>query len=270
MRDFKVYQTSGMLNFLVSEASDVRKKEQTLSGDVVSFNADAQSPMKIVVDVDSTGWTACNISAMGLNITRIMSDPSHPDMDMRSSGGGTSALKYDSDEMAYYTPSHRQTNFTVPKTEDYIVSFYAKRRQGISGSYAVLGEGNVFPNSPSSYSYDDFVRYSAKLHKTAGSKITLTFYDTLFLKDFQIEFSFDSSSTPSDYASYAGSTYNLQFPPEAGAVTDGTVTVLYDGSATLETGGQTYQLTSVSPIETLIGDNNIWADTGDVSVTYPI
>ena len=31
---------------------------------------------------------------------------------------------------------------------------------------------------------------------------------------------------------------------------------------------QTYTLTPVTPITTLAGENNVWADSGDVSVTY--
>ena len=118
-----------------------------------------------------------------------------------------------------------------------------------------------------------------------------------------IELSIDG--TASDFKPYNGNTYNINWQTEAGTVyggmldvTSGVLTVTheniasYDGEtinepwisskdeyiagATPTTGAQvvyplttpqTYQLTSVE-VKTLLGQNNIWADTGDSSVSY--
>ena len=112
-------------------------------------------------------------------------------------------------------------------------------------------------------------------------------------------------STATDYEPHAGQTYDIAFPTEAGTVYGGTLDVttgvltvdraqiasyagetlpstwisdrdVYSAGATPTTGAQvvyelatpiTYHLTP-QEITTLLGQNNIWADTGDMSVTY--
>ena len=70
------------------------------------------------------------------------------------------------------------------------------------------------------------------------------------------------------YELYSGTTYPISWQTEAGSITSGTLTVAGDGGVTLTSGGNTYQLASITPITTLVGENNIWADFGDVEVTY--
>ena len=119
--------------------------------------------------------------------------------------------------------------------------------------------------------------------------------------DIQIEL----GSTATAYEPYQGSTYDITFPTEAGTVyggslnvTTGVLTVdraqiasyngetlpgewisdrdVYAQGTTPTTGAQvvyelappvTYQLTP-QEIRTLLGTNNIWADTGDTAVGY--
>jgi len=108
----------------------------------------------------------------------------------------------------------------------------------------------------------------------------------------------------SDYEQYKGNTYSVSWETEAGAVYGGMLDVAkgkltvrpyyasYNGEAlvgpwvssmdvytegatptvgaqVVDMGGtqQTYQLTPTE-VKTLLGANNIWADTGNVSVTY--
>lgn len=113
------------------------------------------------------------------------------------------------------------------------------------------------------------------------------------------------SSTATAYEPYQGEIYSITFPSEAGTVYGGTLDVttgvltvdraqiasyagetlpstwisdrdVYSAGATPTTGAQvvyelatpiTYHLTP-QEITTLLGQNNIWADTGDMSVTY--
>lgn len=124
---------------------------------------------------------------------------------------------------------------------------------------------------------------------------------TFSVSNFQAEF----GSTATDYSPYTGDTYPITFPAEAGTVyggtldvTNGTLTVdrafiasyngetlpsewisdrdKYVAGTTPTTGAQvvyklatpiTYTLTPTE-IKSLLGDNNIWADTGNTEVTY--
>lgn len=233
MKDFKVYQTSGMLNFLVHKASDVRKTEQTLSGDIVSFTADAQSPIKIIVDIDSTGWTGCEVTRTGKNLC----DPS------KRTIAGTIAKWYANTGFLL----HKDVTYAFSSDLDYGTG-YIRRLNGDT----VLKQGNVpFTYTPS----NDEIIY-------------LQWYSSSGATSVKAQLEIASSAT--EFEEYQGTTLSITFPDEVGSVTDGTLTIDYDGAVTLETGGQSYTLTSVSPIETLVGDNNIWADTGEVSVTYLI
>jgi hypothetical protein len=116
---------------------------------------------------------------------------------------------------------------------------------------------------------------------------------------------FDGVATASDFIPYAGNLYHITFPTEAGTVYGGTFDVLsgvltvtkgfiqsYNGEAlpspwisdrdvyaqgaTPTTGAEvcytlaepiTYQLTP-NEVKSLLGQNNIWADTGDTTVEY--
>lgn len=270
MKDFKVYQTSGMLNFLVSEASDVRRKEQTLSGDIVSFTADEQSPLKIVVDIDSTGCTWCNIYQTGAAIwggTEIS--------DVFVANGG-----------AINTQAERTSISSA--NIDNVVLFNAPFKENTR--YTLIldcykSNGTTDRNSNIYFYYTDGTRSSILLTQPVGTEqvVVATSEENKTLDKIQgvnvagtivVYYNksglFEGVLTESDFDPYVGTTFPISWQTEAGTITDGTLTIDYDGSVTLETGGQTYTLTSISPIETFIGDNNIWSDAGPVSVTYPI
>ena len=138
-----------------------------------------------------------------------------------------------------------------------------------------------------------------------GSKVCLLLYkdgaDFTLPTDAQVEL----GSTATSYEPYQGETYPITFPSEAGTVYGGTLDVtngelvvdraqvasyngetlpgkwisdrdVYAAGASPTTGAQvvyelatpiTYQLTPLE-VSTLLGQNNIWANTGDMSVTY--
>ena len=67
------------------------------------------------------------------------------------------------------------------------------------------------------------------------------------------------------YEAFSGTVYSASWQTKAGAITNGTYDFI---SGVLKSNGNSYQLTGQS-ISTLEGENNIWADIGDVSVTAP-
>lgn len=254
MKDFKVYQASGMLTELVKNASDVRKTEQTISGYIASFTANTQTPMKITVDIDSTGWTECNVyqsahqyaqvietavTTNGITVTPNVGENSVSVNGTATAGSSNSILKY----------------FTVD-TETEVTIIGLPTLTGSSERRYYLWDSTAGAQIGANIMSSGEVRTIPANHS-----VTLG----LWVKSGK---SIDIVASPKIVDTYTG--YQFSFPDEVGSVTDGTLTIDYDGSATLETGGQEYTLTSVSPIETLIGDNNIWADAGPVSVTYLI
>ena len=80
----------------------------------------------------------------------------------------------------------------------------------------------------------------------------------------------EMNDTDSDYEAYSvPTTHPISWQTEAGSITSGTLTISENGSVTLESGGNTYNLTSITPIETLAGENNIWTDVnGEITLTY--
>ena len=277
MKDFKVYQTSGMLNFLVSEASDVRKKEQTVSGSIVSFNADQTVPVLINSEINAdSGATGLTIYHTGANMLNAVPD---------------NVIDYSS-SYRNYTLNDGDVTITGRTLMGFIVPVVPN-----TAYTATIYKGNTvdqiavrireFSTRPTSWESSGFIVQSVNVNTTqyhyVGAQFTTTAQtrwvvvcvyrsgapsDTLIMSDFSLRVGTLSYSTP--YAPYNGTEYDISWADTAGLINTGTVAIDYDGSVTLETGGQTYTLTSISPIETQIGDNNIWSDAGPVSVTYPI
>lgn len=289
MKDFKVYQTSGMLNFLVSEASDVRGKEQTLSGNIVSFDADEQTALKIIADIDSeTGLTGCNIKHANKNLM-ILDTPYK-----------IGALSYGQNVGTIFSPAiTAEGTYTFENDVATLQNTTAWRGVAIgsqpvnAGSYKFSINVLSKTGSGSSYAFDllvldndyrilrkvehwgnfDNFQYSWTINISQDNCYIVldiggrsSTYVTVEITDIQLEV----GTVQTEYQRPNTATYQISWQTEAGAITDGILTIAYGGSVTLDTGGQTYTLQSISPIETMIGDNNIWSDAGDVSVTYPI
>ena len=85
MIDFKVYQASGYLTKLVTDASDVRKEYEEISGSLVQFDTPISAPLaSLLVDINPvqsgsgepsptnirpiTGWTGANANVTGVNV----------------------------------------------------------------------------------------------------------------------------------------------------------------------------------------------------------
>lgn len=252
-----------------------------------------------------SGWTGAEIEQRGKNIVDVLNDPLKPDKGWSSSGNGSSALRYSSIENAYYTTTSRQLNYIFKPEGTCTVSFYAKRR-ATSGNATRSGfdgvQTNRFPPLVDGYT-DEFKRYTATYTVKSGNRFFLILYGGIYIKDLQIEF-----GSATDYEPYTVNPISVTFPAEAGTVYGGTLTINEDGSGELRTrpehysyngetlvgpwlssmdvyadgatptigaqvvdlGGEetVYQLTDQQAIDTLYGTNNIWADCGDVEVTY--
>lgn len=63
--------------------------------------------------------------------------------------------------------------------------------------------------------------------------------------------------------------YPISWQTEVGTITSGTMTVNADGTIDVTSGGTTTRLNSTVDIKTLLGTNNVWVDTGDITdLTY--
>ena len=160
-----------------------------------------------------------------------------------------------------------------------------------------LGYAIALTHYSASITFDDDIETFAIRVTSSGNSNTAV----VRCKNIQLEL----GSTATDYEPYQSETYDIEFPTEAGTVyggsldvTTGVLTVdraqiasyagetlpstwisdrdVYSAGATPTTGAQvvyelatpqTYQLTPTE-IRTLLGQNNIWADTGDTAVTY--
>ncbi len=74
----------------------------------------------------------------------------------------------------------------------------------------------------------------------------------------------EQGSTPTDYETPVWTEYAFDWQSAAGTVYDGELDVT---TGVLTEGADTYQLTPTE-VKTLLGDNVIWADAGDVTVRY--
>ena len=70
--------------------------------------------------------------------------------------------------------------------------------------------------------------------------------------------------TATDWEPYAGAEYVIDWADIAGAVTAGTLDAV---GGVLTVGSDVYQVSPVD-VRTLRGDNTLWADCGDVAVTW--
>lgn len=226
-----------------------------------------------------SGWTGANVQRTGKNLL----DKNAVTLRAYLNGNGDVVeISYESWVITDYIPV--SGTFTISNTG-----------KGTLPMHCFYDEHKNFINSvtPSSV--------ALTLSTPNGAKYIRLSARTVLLNTAQLEL----GSTATAYEPYAGNTYSITFPSEAGTVYGGTVDVttgkltvthgnivsyageslpgewisdrdVYSAGATPTTGAQvvyelatpqTYQLTPTE-VATLLGDNTIWADTGDVTVTY--
>jgi len=231
----------------------------TLTGAIVSFIANASKAIKtLVVTIDSqSGFTGATVYQRGENIFPS-SLPSNVIAGQISGGKIASAA------------NARVFAIPVPKN----TTIHVQKKSGnASGHILALGDtGSIAVNTPV-YDQYSFTNNTDKTYNTGEhgwlyvhSTNLSAANDLWTTTEFMVSVG-DSRKTyvaPTD-----GETTSILWQTEAGSITSGTLTIAEDGSVSLASGGSTYNLTSVTPIDTLLGYNNIWADVGDVAVTIP-
>ena len=235
-----------------------------------------------------SGWTGANVTRTGKNLLDVES------FTLVKSSSRTKAIIFSIRPAGTYTFAVNVTANTATKntqlairnmqSSNYIAIKTLTIPAGGTGSFSTSFTANI----PFSYIYA-FI--SSSDVETASVTI----------EDIQLEV----GSTATAYEPYQGSTYDITFPSEAGTVYGGTLDVtngvltvdramiasyagetlpgewisdrdVYAAGTTPTTGAQvvyqlatpiTYTLTP-QEIRTFLGANNIWADTGDVTVGY--
>lgn len=129
-------------------------------------------------------------------------NPNNPDANYISSGGGTQPIQYSQDENAFFTSNHRTRDWYVNSVGSYTLSFTAKLRVEGSSAYAILANANgSFIGSIISKENltSNYQRFYKTINITDITKpIQLTFYNTLYFRDIQLE----EGSTATPYEPY--------------------------------------------------------------------
>ena len=224
----------------------------TTSGSVCSFDDGADNvPIKLLQA--SISGTGCNVVRTGKNLC----------------GSVIESGSFDENGL-------NTTNDTRARTKDYIP---VKAGQTISVSFDHLTVSQGF-FAISGYTKDDYTtpRIQSTNWIEDGGSVTIDagvkFVRINFRKDNNAQI-LDGQianvmvvygSTSSSYIPYTtGTTYPISWSTEVGTVTSGTMQVNADGTIDVTSGGTTTRLTSTVDIRTLLGTNNIWCDTGDIS-----
>lgn len=248
-----------------------------------------------------TGWTGANVTRTGKNLLDAsdIADYSKWSTDIAPSGNMPSEY---SNKMyllprlkggLQYTISFGITPTSFPT---YLYFGYCKDGTGTRVSYITTDSVN---NQNFTFTAVDGVTYCLRM----GSTDTAVIFNNQIAKLTYIQLELGSTAT--SYEPYQGDTYSVTFPTEAGTVYGGTLDVttgvltvdkaniasyngetltgewisdrdVYSVGSTPSIGAQvvyklatpiTYQCTPTE-VKTLLGANNIFADTGDVNAEY--
>ena len=164
------------------------------------------SPVPIQVVSGDNSIVVC-----GKNLA-LNDNPTNPDANYTSSGGGTSAVQYDSANGGYYTTSHRIRNLSNLSAGTYTLSIDLKTRQ--TGTYAILvvytDSTGTNPNLnrgafiiPVDIT-NDYARYTKTYTLPSGyDTIRLIFYSTIYWNDIMLE----KGNQATTYEPYTGASY---------------------------------------------------------------
>ena len=228
----------------------------TASGSVVQFDDGADNiPVKsLVVDIASTaGVTGATITRAGKNLLPMASLPSDPVRGVTFTRNSDGTISYSGTT----TSSDLQTEIgsaTLP-AGSYIltgaVDSVARLRLTLNGTLKGHDTGNGY-----SFTLETpaVVAVQARISTTTGTEVSGTFSPMIRL----------TSNTDATYEPCGADTYAVTFPSGAGTVTAGTLDVT---GGTLTVNSNTYPVTPLE-IDTLLGVNTIFADCGNVTVTY--
>ena len=132
-------------------------------------------------------------------------NPQNPDANYSSSGGGTSAIQYSTQDSGYYTTNHRRRSFGILKAGSYTLSIKAKKRDGTSG-YGILTSIKGYTESvvPKTSLTTNFIIFNYNFTIQQDKELVLLFYDTVYWKDIQLE-----KGSATDYVAHKSQTFTF-------------------------------------------------------------
>lgn len=241
--------------------------QDTVSGAIANFpdGSNNYPVVELVANIDykQEGSTECNISKQGKNLF------DKNNANIVTGYIGTSAFSEgNANAKTIYIPITPGVTYTVSKT---------------AGQRFQIATSNVIPTNGATYtSRQSQSGSTTSLTITAGSNDTylwawifLAGTDTGTLEDMVNSVQIEVGSTATAYEPYsAPEVKTISWESEAGTVYGGTLNVTTgELTSTLDSSGdplptpEVYQL-EPEEVKTLLGVNNIYADTGNVSVTY--
>ena len=229
----------------------------TAEGDVVVISDGAGGvPVKaLVVDIDTqTGVTGATITRCGKNLCHLYS---------YHYTGDSMDVVYTNDGVTINgTPG---SDFSVPTSGNV-------PQDGL----VTLPPGTYRPSVTASGVGVEIVSYNPAAVLSSGEAFSLAAQTTVFARlhfhagvtydNLAVHIQLERGTAATDYEPYACKTYTVDWAGTVGAITSGTLDVT---GGVLTTGGLPYVVTPVE-VTTLQGANTIWADCGDVTVTYRV
>ena len=248
-----------------------------------------------------TGFTGCKVSRTGKNILDFSAVQQYANWSATLAPYGT-ANTNDSNR-GFLLPAVSGETYTISfgiDSASFPIYLYLCRANGTDSTERLMPFSfEAFRSNHYTFTAESGWFYFLRMGTTSSASGFNTQMSKISFAQLEV------GSTVTDYEPYSGDTYTIAFPAEAGTVYGGTLDVTngvltvtkglipsYSGEAlpgewissmdvyaqgvTPTTGAQvcydlaspvTYQLTPTE-VTTLLGVNNIWADTGDVAVDY--
>ena len=144
----------------------------------------------------------------GRNYAKV-NNPENPDFNFISSGGGTFAVKYSTEQDGFYTENHRKLQFTNLENGVYHFSFLAKARPEGDASYVTLTTGMdsrvILMKKDLT---DEYVRYYTTFEFGGDKEVSLVFYNISYWNKVQVGNTLvDYSPAPEDLTNGQSSGY---------------------------------------------------------------
>lgn len=242
--DLSVYPTFTEVGDLIYDLLPVG----TESGAIANFNTELAAYLvdcTVQIDYNASGYTGVNLTRCGKNFAAIFDDGQIPSISNGQLVNGTGSRS----NYIKVKPSTDYT-FSVESTLGIYIFFYQDDKTWIN------------------------------YQSTTGTKLTVTtpancaYVMLRCVEDNVTVGQLEEGSTATPITPYNGTTYAVSWQTEAGTVyggyidlTTGLLVSDKNADGTAKTPAESYGLEPV-PIMSLIGVNNIFADTGDTSVHY--
>lgn len=171
---------SSMTNKLLVMSNKTNEEVMILEGDVTS------KTIPYFKGIKSAFKDEDKIEVLSQNKNLLWNlDANNPDDKFVSSGGGTSAIKYSSDERGFYTTSHRTISVTVKPNTKYTLSVSMKDRDEGTYDYRWLLQTPYAKSFGSSCK--EWTRYSATFTTDSTGVVRVNIYNTIYFKDMMLE-----------------------------------------------------------------------------------